>query len=459
MTDTKQTLVEPRLLKGFRDYLPEAMQIRQVVVDAVRETAARAGFHQIMTPALEYAEVLLGAGGAETDKQVFRWKDQGDRDVAMRFDLTVPLARFVAEHQGELVFPFKRLHIGEVWRGEKPQKGRYREFTQCDLDIIGPESAASDIEIILCIFRALEKIFKTFDAGTFTMSIGHRALLSSLIRRFLTGVSPEGEIEALVTLDKLDKIGAAKVAELLRGIAPAGDGDGLIRLLSARDHAGDTPLDQVEQALAGEESGLQALQRYRETIASLRAVLGTSAHGRLSADLSLARGLGYYTGIVFESRVDRCPTVGSVNGGGRYDNLASRFTRQKLPGVGGSIGLDRLVCAFEELGLIKPYLEKLSGRRVFVAVATTDAQSYAFNLVEMLRGAGVTTDIGLNIGKLGAQFKTADRAGFPYVVIVGTDEVRAKTYSLKHMRTGEEEKNLPVKELVAKVQGLLGRNH
>lgn len=451
----QDALVEPRLLKGFRDYLPEMMQVRSAIIDIIRQTARRAGFHQITTPAIEYADVLLGAGGAETDKQVFRWKDQGDRDVALRFDLTVPLARFVAEHQSELVFPFKRLHIGDVWRGEKPQKGRYREFSQCDLDIIGPESPAADTEIVLCLFNALDEIFGAFGAGTFTMSIGNRVLLSALVRRFMPGITPEGEVEALVALDKMDKIGPEKVGDLLRGIIAGADVSGLTGLLESRDARGDTDLSRVASIVAGDPVGEASLARFRDTIVGLRAIVGENRGGRLRADLSLARGLGYYTGIVFETRVDALPQFGSVNGGGRYDNLASRFTRQKLPGVGGSIGLDRLAGAFEEMGLVKPFLEKAAKRRVFVAVATADAVSYAFTIAETLRAAGVTTDIGLQIGKLGNQFKTADRAGFPWVITVGSDEVARRVYGLKNMATGQESKEQPLDELVARVQGIL----
>ena len=447
--------IEPRRLKGFRDYTPDLMAVRYAIMDVIRAQAGLAGFQMIATPALEYAETLLGQGGAETDKEVYRFKDHGDREVALRFDLTVPFARFVAEHQGTLVFPFKKLQMGDVWRGEKPQKGRYREFTQCDLDIIGVDSAAADIEIL----ATLQKILALIPAaGPFTQSVGNRVILSAVIRRAFPGVTPEGETETLIALDKLAKIGREKVKVMLAAVpgGSAGGGDELLAVVTAKNAAGDTDLAQVEAFLGPDNAARPSLERMAMVAATVRSVTAPSAdglaRGRLVVDLSIARGLGYYTGVVFETTLDSLPGFGSVSSGGRYNDLASRFSARELPGVGGSVGLDRLLGGLEEMQTITAARRDL----VFVAVATDDAVPYAFQLAEALRRGGVACDVGLT-PKLGAQFKHADRLGCPFVVTVGSEERQKQTYALKYMAEGKEERDLPLGGAVAKLRSLLAR--
>jgi histidyl-tRNA synthetase len=434
---SKKDRIEPKRLKGFRDYLPDQMAERMRIVDVIRAEARLAGFHAIATPALEYAASLLGAGSDETDKQVYRFKDNGDRDVALRFDLTVPFARFVAEHLNDLAFPFKRLQIGEVWRGENTQKGRYREFTQCDLDIIGVDSAAADIEILAIFHRILGQV----GGLRYTMSVGNRVLLSALIRKALPGAD---ETAALIAIDKLAKVGRAAVCGLLGGGAGA---EALLSIISSKNAAGDTDLTQVRSYLAGDELALRETDRLEGVLLTARGLVAGDDAARLVLDLSIARGLGYYTGIVFETTLDDLPGFGSICSGGRYNNLAARFSARDLPGIGASIGLDRLVAALEELDRIP----KAGGGLVFVAVASDDALGYAFSLVRRLREAGVACDVALQ-PKLASQFKHADRLGCPYVVTVGGSEADKGTFALKNMKTGEERRDLPAAGLVDEVK-------
>jgi histidyl-tRNA synthetase len=454
---SKNALIEPRRLKGFRDYPPELMVVRRAVMDVVRRSAALAGFAEIATPALEYAQTLLGQG-EETDKQVYRFKDHGDRDVAMRFDLTVPFARFVGENQGTLVFPFKKLQMGEVWRGENTQKGRYREFVQCDLDIIGVDSASADIEILGVFGRVLADVLGSYGAGAFTTAVGNRVVLSALIKRLLPGVggAPEGgaggETGVLIALDKLAKIGADKVKALLAAIPGASEAGAaaLLQALMTKDAKGSTDLAKIKATLAGDEPALAEVERLERVVAVATNVLGKAA-GRLVVDLTIARGLAYYTGIVFETTLDALPGFGSVCSGGRYNDLASRFSSRELPGVGGSIGLDRLVAALEEAGKVPA---ARATAKVMVAVATDDSVDYAFALATTLRESGVPTDVGLG-QKLGNQVKYADRMGYAYVLTVGTSERDAKTYALKEMKTGETKADQPAAGVAASLKALL----
>ncbi|MEI6834610.1 MAG: ATP phosphoribosyltransferase regulatory subunit, partial [bacterium] len=279
--------IEPRRLKGFRDYLPDLMEARSLFQSKIRQHARLAGFREIGTPVLEYAETLLGQGGEETDKQVYRFEDHGGRKVAMRFDLTVPFARFVAEHQGELVFPFKRLQIGDVWRGENTQKGRYREFCQCDLDIIGVDSVNADAEIISCFYR----ILNDFDIGGFTIRIGNRKLLSALLGAVFLEISEETETQALIALDKLDKIGADAVVELLAKLSPANHVKlrELIKGLTSKDENGDTEKAWMKSMIVSNPEAMSELSRMDLLMNVMRSVVKQKPGGSICLDLSIAR--------------------------------------------------------------------------------------------------------------------------------------------------------------------------
>ncbi len=447
MSSTKK--IEPRRLKGFRDFMPDMMELRSHLQSVIRRHAKLAGFREIGTPVLEYAETLLGQGSDETDKQVYRFEDHGGRKVAMRFDLTVPFARFVAEHQGILVFPFKRLQIGDVWRGENTQKGRYREFCQCDLDIIGVDSVNADIEVLACFYR----ILSGFDLGGFTMRLGNRVLLSAMLSKAFPGIDAAGETDALIALDKLDKIGMDAVCELL-GKIPGASFDSaktLLECLQSRDIDGGTDRTKLRDYLGTNEKGLAELGRMEVILSAMSEVSSAVSGGAVRLDMSIARGLGYYTGVVFETTLDDLPGFGSISSGGRYNNLAERFINRSLPGVGGSIGLDRLLAGMEELG--KVGIE--STKMVFIAVATEDALTSALLMAGELRAANIACDIGLTTGKVGNQFKHADRLGCPMVLTLGTSEVESATYNLKIMATGAEAKGLPRAGLVPHISSAM----
>ena len=451
MSDGKR--IEPRRLKGFRDYTPDICQARYHILDTARRVAALYSFQMVATPCLEYAEVLLGQGSDETDKQVYIFEDHGKRKVALRFDLTVPFARFVAEHQNDLAFPFRRMQIGEVWRGENTQKGRYREFIQCDIDIIGEDSVAADSEVLLCVRAMLSAL----DLGGFTIRLGSRPVLGALLAATLPGLAAQGAkgmTHALVWIDKLAKIGLDGTAQGLGGL-DGSDPEGARRLLELvipAEGAG-TDLGKIRQELKSPE-GQGALNRF-EAILSRCNHTPSQMGGRVLADLSIARGLGYYTGVVYETFLDALPGFGSISSGGRYDDLASRFTNRHLPGVGGSLGVDRLLAALEELGK----LTSARGRTIYIAVATEDAEIFAQGVAMSLREAGLACDIALKSGKLGNQFKFADRMSYPFVLTIGSDEVTAKTVSVKDMKTAVEQRGVPLAGLPQHMQTLIRGTH
>ena len=337
--------IVPRTLKGFRDYTPEMMIPRERLIDTARRVYRSYGFMPIDTPALEYLEILAGKGGEETDKQLYKFQDHGGRWVGLRFDLTVPLARFAAQHVAELGVPLKRYHIAAVWRGENTQRGRYREFMQCDFDTIGTRSIAADIEMVLVI----HDLFRQIGFREFTIHLNNRMVLSGLLERL--GLAGQAT-PVLRALDKLAKIGPQRVAEEMTAAAGAA-AEQTREILRLAEIAGpsDDVLRQLEPLMAGSETG-------QDGVARLKAILdGVAAAGvppeRLRLDVSIARGLDYYTGTVLETFLDALPGIGSVCSGGRYDNLAELYTNQELPGIGASLGLDRLLAAMEELQMIE----------------------------------------------------------------------------------------------------------
>jgi len=414
-------LIEPRTLKGFRDYLPEQAIPREALIEKARGVFRSYGFLPIDTPALEYEEILTGKGGEESDKQLYRFEDSGGRKVALRFDLTVPLARFVAQHSSELGLPFKRYHIATVWRGENTQRGRYREFMQCDFDTIGTESMVADVETILVIHDLLRSI----GIERFTIRINDRKYLTTLLNSY---EFTEKQVEVLRMLDKLDKIGEDGV---VAGIVGLGFKDfraqELIRALSALELGGHfTAVDDIRDRLQGVRNSVLAA--------------GVPAE-RVVLDHSIARGLDYYTGIVFETRLEGLPSIGSVCSGGRYDNLAQLYTKERLPGVGASLGLDRLLAAMEELQL----LPKTSATApVFLAYFDPNHTSDYLRLAADLRASAVGVELYPEPKKLGAQLKYADRRGFRFALVLGEDEWKSGTCQLKDLASATT-RTLPVR--------------
>ena len=339
-------LIEPRTLQGFRDYPPELMIPRERLLEKTREVYRSYGYAPIDTPALEYAEILLGkmSADAEIQRQLYRFKDNGDRDVALRFDLTVPFARFAAANIGKLGTPFKRYHMGPVWRGERPQKGRFREFWQCDFDTIGTESNASDVETALVI----HDLMRALGFERFEVRVNNRLVLNGLLEEL--GLAERGAA-VLLALDKLPKVGRdAVIAEMTeKAGASAGQAERVLALAGMTGTSADI-LDRLGLEFGGNARAAEGVKRLRELMDVARTA-GVPEE-RLRLDLSIARGLDYYTGTIYETFLLDRPNFGSVCSGGRYDNLAGLYTKQRLPGVGASLGLDRLLAAMEEMDLL-----------------------------------------------------------------------------------------------------------
>ncbi|HJT31664.1 MAG TPA: histidine--tRNA ligase [Pirellulales bacterium] len=439
--------IEPRTLKGFRDYLPDAMMARERLIDTARRVYRSYGFSPIDTPALEYLDILTGKGGEETDKQIYRFQDSGERWVGMRFDLTVPLARFAAQHIAELGTPFKRYHIAAVWRGENTQRGRYREFMQCDFDTIGTRSPAADIETALVIHDLLRAI----GFERFTLRVNNRLVLNGLLERL--GLADKSKA-VLIALDKLAKIGRDKVAEEMGRTAGATP-EQVAQVLRLAELQGENQhiLQQLEPLVAGSEAGQEGVARLAELLSAVEAAGVPQQRVRL--DVSIARGLDYYTGAIFETFLDDLPGIGSVCSGGRYDNLASLYTSQELPGVGASLGLDRLLAAMEELGMLA---KVATPAEVFIAYFVADRLHAYLRLAAQLRAAGIGVELYPDPKRLGQQLKYADRRGFRVALISGEDELAAGTCQVKNLASGESQTvnvSGDAAELIATVQRLL----
>jgi histidyl-tRNA synthetase len=444
-----ESLIEPRTLKGFRDHLPAAMIPRERLIETARQVYRSYGFAPIDTPALEYLEVLLGKGSGETDKQMYKFEDAGGRAVGMRFDLTVPLARFAAQHAAELGTPFKRYHIATVWRGENTHRGRYREFMQCDFDTIGTRSTASDIETVLVIHDLLSAL----GFERFTIHVNQRMVLSGLLERL--GLVDQTR-HVLRSLDKLSKIGRDKVAAEMTatGEIPAAAADQVLKLAELSG-SNDAILTQLEPLVAGSETGQQGIANLRELSAAVIAA-GVPA-ARVKLDVSIARGLDYYTGTVYETILDDLPTIGSVCSGGRYDNLAGLFTKQELPGVGASLGLDRLLAAMEELGMLS---QVATPAPVFLPFFAAGRLGDYLRLAAQLRQAGIGVEFYPEPKRLGQQLKYADRRGFRLAVILGDDEFQSGNCQLKDLGRGESETialSADAAQLIGAIQDRLNR--
>ncbi|WP_145205842.1 histidine--tRNA ligase [Thalassoglobus polymorphus] len=436
-------MIKPQTLKGFRDSLPELMMAREHLMEIARKVYRSYGYSPIDTPALEYSEILLGKGSDETDKQLFRFQDQGDRDVAMRFDLTVPFARFAAQHIGKLGTPFKRYHIGSVWRAEKPQKGRYREFIQCDFDTIGTDANASDIETLLVIHDLMEAI----GFNKFAIRINHRQLLNGLLEKL--GVL-EHSVGILRALDKLLKIGREKViAEMVDAVGITPEQAAGVLDFAQLEGSSEEILAQVEELLDGNEPGLLGVSKLRELFESCRTA--GIADERIVLDVSIARGLDYYTGTIYETFLTDLPGIGSVCSGGRYDNLAGLFTKEKLPGVGASLGLDRLLAAMEELGLIDT---ATTPAQVFIAMFDQERLGDYLKVGRELRAAGIANEVYPQARKVQKQFQYANRKGFRAVVIAGSDEFEKGVWTVKDLEKGEQAE-VPAAELHSYLHRLL----
>jgi histidyl-tRNA synthetase len=414
------------------------MLLRQQIIDTVRQIFERHGYEPIETPVLEYLDILTGKAG-ENEKLMYAFTDHGGREVGMRYDLTVPLARVVAMHQNELVLPFKRYHIGPVWRAERSQRGRFREFWQCDADIVGAPSMAADAEGISVLVESLSAL----NLPNFLVRINHRKLLEALA--VVAGVEPERAGSIYRAIDKMDKIGPDGVHEqLVQSGVEEQAADKVLTLVTATGQP-DVLLSALRTSLAGIEAADTALHDLDQLFGYLPS-FGVP-EGKYVLDLALARGLDYYTGPVVEVTVAE-PAVGSVSGGGRYDELVGAFSGRPVPATGVSLGLERIIEVGQESGLrdVPPTVAD-----VFVVAFQGDVQSAA-KIAASLRQAGLNVDLSL-LGdrSVGEQLRYAGRKGIPAAVIAGPDELSEGRASLKDLGTGEQ-RDYPLSELATQIK-------
>ena len=421
--------IKPRTLSGFMELLPRKQAKLEKMMEVLRKTYSLYGFAALDTPAIEDAQILLAKGGGETEKQIYRFQ-KGDSDLALRFDLTVPLAKYVALHYNDLSFPFRRYQISKVYRGERAQRGRFREFYQADIDIIGDGKLdiLNEAEIPAIIYR----VFRGFGLQRFQIRVNNRKILNGF---YAMQALSEKSGDIMRTVDKLDKIGAAKVKTILC------DDCGLTEVQA----------DEILQfiAIAGTNAQvIEALEGYAGRnevfdlgLAELKAVTANlSAFGvpeeNFAVDLTIARGLDYYTGTVYETTLLDHPEIGSVCSGGRYDDLAGYYTDKKLPGVGISIGLTRLFYVLDEQGLLNPELNDAPADALVLPMTADPAPAIA--LAEELRGKGVRVQLYAEQRKFKQKMSYADKIGVPYAVLLGEDEIAAGKCSVKDMRSGEQ---------------------
>ena len=420
-------MIEPRTLPGFMELLPNEQILFEQMKQKIEKTYQKFGFLPLDTPILELSEILLAKAGGETEKQIYEFK-KGDTDIAMRFDLTVPLAKYVAKNYGNLSFPFRRYQIGKVYRGEKAQKGRFREFYQCDIDIIGDGelSIINDAEIPSVIYNLIKEL--GFD--DFTIRINNRKILNGLFEYIN---QKDNSTEILRVIDKIEKIGKDAVIEELEKIGVSEESINKIINFIEIDGTTDEKLQKLQDLNIDNDTFKLGLDELTNVVHYIR-MFGVP-DTNFKVDLTIARGLDYYTGTVYETFLNNYRELGSVCSGGRYENLAEYYTDKKLPGVGISIGLTRLFYKLNELGLIKA--EKSSMSDVLVIPMLEDL-SKPIMLANSLREKNVNTEIYLNDKKLKAKLKYADKLKIPYVIIVGEDEINSGVVSVKNMATGEE---------------------
>ncbi|MFV2067757.1 MAG: histidine--tRNA ligase, partial [Pirellulales bacterium] len=419
-------MIEPRTLKGFRDFLPEQMLPRERLMEIARTVYRSYGFRPIDTPALEYLDILLGNGSEETDKQLYRFHDHGGRAVGLRFDLTVPLARFVSQHMGKLGTPFKRYQIASVWRGENTQRGRYREFMQCDYDTIGTRSVVADIETTL----VMHDLLRAIGIERFTIHINDRRVLNGLLDKLQLA---DRSASILRTLDKLGKIGPQRVArELVDSVGLTDAASANVLQLSEISGTHDQVLTALDRLVGEHAMGREGIDSLKQLVEGVQAAGVPPA--RIDLDPSIARGLDYYTGTVFETTLDDLPTIGSVCSGGRYDDLTGLYSRQPLPGIGASLGLDRLLAAMDELELIET---TRTSAPVLIPFFDPDRLSDYLRIASQIRAAGIGVELYPEAKRLGAQLKYANRQGFRIALIAGQEELDAETCQVKDLQTGK----------------------
>ena len=419
--------IEPRTLPGFMELLPNEQIKFNNMMEKIKKSYEEFGFLPIDTPIIEMADVLLAKAGGETEKQIYRF-NKGENDLALRFDLTVPLAKYVCEYYNDLSFPFKRYQIGKVYRGERPQKGRYREFYQCDIDIIGDGelSIINDAQMCLVIYNTIKEI----GFYNFTIKINNRKLLNGLFAQLdLNNKS----VEVLRIIDKIEKIGKENVIKCLKDLNIEEQKiNEIIEFIEIKGTT-DEKLEKLKNLNFENELFTKGIEELEQVVNCIK--IFEIPNSNFMVDLTIARGLDYYTGTVYETFLNDYRELGSICSGGRYDNLAEFYTDKKLPGVGVSIGLTRLFSKLSELNILN---EKEQAISKVLVVSMTDNINIAFDVANKIREAGINTDIYLENKKIKAKFKYADRLKIPYVAIIGEEEEKNRTVTLKNMETGEQ---------------------
>ncbi|MBR6689189.1 MAG: histidine--tRNA ligase [Clostridia bacterium] len=419
--------IKPRTLAGFVELLPKDQILFNDMYDKIRASYEKFGFAPLDTPILEYSEVLLAKAGGETEKQIYRF-NKGDTDISMRFDLTVPLAKYVAMHQGELAFPFRRYQIGKVFRGERTQKGRFREFYQCDIDVIGDETLPlmTDAEIPAIIYET----FTSLGFSDFTIRINNRKVLNGFFESLeLT----EKAADVLRVIDKIDKIGRDAVKEeLIKLEMEAIVADKILEFIEIKG-ATDEVIEALTNLNIDKGAFVTGVNELKEVVKGIRGFGVPDSNFRI--DLTIARGLDYYTGTVYETILNEYPSMGSVCSGGRYDNLAEFYTNKKLPGVGISIGLSRLFYKLQEAGIIEA--SKATTADVMILPMNEDL-TYALNTAKVLREANINTEVNYSKKSVKSMMNYANRIKVPYVIIIGEDEEKENKVTIKNMTTGEQ---------------------
>ena len=432
--------IEPRTLPGFMELLPKEQILFNKMKEKIQKSYEKFGFLPIDTPIIEMSDVLLAKAGGETEKQIYRFQ-KGDNDLALRFDLTVPLAKYVTEYYNDLSFPFRRYQIGKVYRGERPQKGRFREFYQCDIDIIGDGelSIINDAEMPAVIYSTI----KDLGFEDFTICINNRKLLSGLFKELNL---EDKSVDIMRIIDKIEKIGKENVIGCLKDLELSEDQ--INDIINFIEISGTTEekIDSLEKLNYTNEIFNEGLEELKQVVKYVK-VFGVP-DSNFKVDLTIARGLDYYTGTVYETFLNEYRELGSVCSGGRYDNLAEYYTDKKLPGVGISIGLTRLFYKLNELNALKE--EQNSIAKVLV-VSMVEDNSKALEVATELRSENINAEVYLENKKIKAKFKYADRLAIPYVIVIGEDEIANNTVTLKNMQTGEQE-TLKIEEVIKKIK-------
>ena len=441
--------IKPRTLSGFMELLPQKQARLEKMMQILRDTYSLYGFAALDTPAIEDAQILLAKGGGETEKQIYRFQ-KGDSDLALRFDLTVPLAKYVALHYNDLAFPFRRYQISKVYRGERAQRGRFREFYQADIDIIGDGKLdiLNEAEIPAIIYR----VFRGFGLTRFQIRVNNRKILNGFYA--MEGLS-EKSGDIMRTVDKLDKIGAEKVRAILMEDCGLTDtqADEILKFIAITGTNAEV-LSALEGYTGRDETFDKGLEELKAVTANLGA-FGVPEEN-FAVDLTIARGLDYYTGTVYETTLLDHPEIGSVCSGGRYDDLAGYYTEKQLPGVGISIGLTRLFYVLDEQGLLNPQLTAASADALVLPMTADPAAAIA--LAEELRSQGIRTQLYGEQKKFKQKMAYCDKMGVPYAVLLGEDEIAEGKCSVKNMITGEQITVTPA-EAAAHIKAGLAANN